>query len=434
MTHYSIPGTLCLHKEQNSGAYLDKDFWPNFYEDVEEFKNNLIDKVENNVPYTVLRVSHSEFIALRAGFTGAPQGGNFKGRHSANDTVSPELFELMLNTIHNADRVSTQIGYDFLQWMNEVNNYSESRDKWMIRPLNQIVDIPMDVIYALLANKWFFKTFKNKIGIIGAGPKVEAIRELMKYPQYREYIGCDYFTDYISIPQRQALDSDVDEVVERELKNATGKVFLLGAGVSKLKFYDKLKKSHNAVYIDVGHGIDMIAGHGDKYRPYCGNWVNYRVANKNTFGKVDEMGSAESRGKYVNLYDVEELKKEDFEKYKSFLKSDFTNENFCKLIDSEFYNFFVVRDGENIVGSVTILLEQKLTHSGCMVSHVENLEVSETYRRLGVGNALFEHCRLFAKENGCYRLNLSCKEELCNFYKLKDRQINMMEYYPECMK
>lgn len=301
MTHYSIPGTVCLHTEQNSGAYLDKDFWPNFYKDIETFKNDLIEKVEKNVPYTVLRVSHSEFIALRAGFTGTPQGGNFKGRHSANNTVCPELFKRMLAAIHNADRVSTQIGYDFLEWMNEVANYSEPMYKCIKRPLYQIVDIPMDVIYALVANKWFFKTFKNKIGIIGAGPKVEAIRELMKYPQYREYIGCDYFTDYICIPQRQALDSDVDELIEKELKNAKGKVFLIGAGVSKLKFYDKLKKSHNAVYIDVGHGIDMIAGHGDKYRPYCGDWVNYRVTHENTFGNVDEMGSEISRGEYVTL-------------------------------------------------------------------------------------------------------------------------------------
>ena len=35
-------------------------------------------------------------------------------------------------------------------------------------------------------NKWFLQQFKGKIGLIGANEKLNIIKELMKYPEYRE--------------------------------------------------------------------------------------------------------------------------------------------------------------------------------------------------------------------------------------------------------
>jgi hypothetical protein len=169
--------------------------------------------------------------------------------------------------------------------------------------LNQVVDLPMDVIYGLCANKWFFRTFKNKIGLMGAGPKLDAIKKLMGYEEYQQYLGCDYFTDYINLPQRQALDDpDLEETVRTGVRDSTCDVFLIGGGVSKLKFWHLLKDTRNCIFIDIGHGIDLIAGHGDLYRPYCGSWTNYKIGNGNTYGEVDEMGSQRERGEYKIIH------------------------------------------------------------------------------------------------------------------------------------
>ena len=48
-------------------------------------------------------------------------------------------------------------------------------------------------------------------------------------------------------------------------------------GISKLGMIDKLKDCHNAIFIDIGHGMDCLAGIGNPIRPYFGMWKNYRL-------------------------------------------------------------------------------------------------------------------------------------------------------------
>ena len=118
---------------------------------------------------------------------------------------------------------------------------------------------------------------------------MDIIEKLMKYNEYQEFLGTDYFTDYIGIPQRAALDSEQLETdIIKGIEKSTCDIFLIGAGVSKLKFFHLLKTVKKCVYIDVGHGICMIAGHGDNTRPYCGTWVNYRITDLKV--RVDSLG------------------------------------------------------------------------------------------------------------------------------------------------
>jgi len=309
MSKYLIDGTTNMDKEQNSGPYLDENFWPNWDRDLKNFKDTLIKHSSEGTPLSVLRVSHSEFIALEAGTSQRPQGGNFQGRHSKSNTLSHELLLKFLKSIDSSDQISTQIGWDFLRWAGRVANILDTyranphATEWPNRTtytsLDMIVDLPMDIIYGLCANRWLFRTFKNKIGLMGAGPKIEAIKELMKHKEYQEYLGCDLFTDYVSLPQRQALDDpNLEEMVREGVSKSTCDVFLIGCGVSKLKFWHLLKDTRNCIFLDVGHGIDLIAGHGDQRRPYCGSWINYKIGTTETFGQVDEMGGTGSRGEY----------------------------------------------------------------------------------------------------------------------------------------
>ena len=312
MNKYIIENTTNILEAQNSGAYLDETFWPTWENDLENFKNALVRYQSEGTPFTLLRISHSEFIALEAGTSQIPQSGNFQGRHSKNNTLSNELLVKFLKSIDSSDQLSTQIGWDFLESAGRVANIMETyrRDhgatEWpnltKHTKLKQVVDLPMDIIYGLCANRWFFRTFKNKIGLMGAGPKIEAIRELMKHKEYQEYLGCDLFTDYVSLPQRQALDDpSLEDVVREGVSKSTCDVFLIGCGVSKLKFWHLLKDTKNCIFLDIGHGIDLIAGHGDQRRPYCGSWTNYKIGTTETFGQVDEMGPQWGRGEYKIL-------------------------------------------------------------------------------------------------------------------------------------
>ena len=61
------------------------------------------------------------------------------------------------------------------------------------------------------------------------------------------------------------------------LKNSKSEIVLFGMGISKLGIIDKLKLCHNGIFIDIGHGIDCLAGIGNPIRPYFGKWKNYRL-------------------------------------------------------------------------------------------------------------------------------------------------------------
>ncbi len=305
---YSIEGTKCLHKEQSRGAYKNKTFWPTFQEDINNFKEKLLEHRKKHSPFSLLRIGHSEFSLFNTIVPDKGKIGNLRGRHSNGKEKKKDhiyYYESLLNT----DYITTQIGYDFKDWLNTLHNYknqyihykTENKlDELLANPLlltnnnqeysiKQVIDMPLDIIYGLVANKWFFKTFKNKIGLIGSEHKINVIKVLMKRQEYREYLGTDCFTDYISIPQRAALnDPNLEANLEKALKASTCDIFLCGMGVSKLRIFYRIKDIRNCIYIDVGCGICAIAGMVDIRRPYMGLWKNYRLKGYD-YSKVEQI-------------------------------------------------------------------------------------------------------------------------------------------------
>eukprot|EP01028_Stygiella_incarcerata_P012001 TRINITY_DN719_c0_g1_i7.p1 TRINITY_DN719_c0_g1~~TRINITY_DN719_c0_g1_i7.p1 ORF type:complete len:109 (-),score=27.19 TRINITY_DN719_c0_g1_i7:143-469(-) len=86
-----------------------------------------------------------------------------------------------------------------------------------------------------------------------------------------------------------------------------------------------------------------------------------------------------------------------------------------------------VRD-EEIIGCATLVLEQKLIHDFSTVGHVEDVVVSDTARKLGIGKKLLDALYEDAKQCNCYKVILDCKDELVPFYEkagyqAKERQM-----------
>ncbi len=150
--------------------------------------------------------------------------------------------------------------------------------------------VPSEAIYALVSTKWIFKNYKNKIGIIAGSEKIKLIQELMKNDDYKKYIGTDEFTDYISVPQKGAADNvlALSEEIGEKIKNSKAKIFLVGAGSSKLALLPLLKHYTNATLIDVGAGIDALAGIVCQDRPYFAEWTDYKLKNYD-YSKIDFM-------------------------------------------------------------------------------------------------------------------------------------------------
>ena len=78
---------------------------------------------------------------------------------------------------------------------------------------------------------------------------------------------------------------------------------------------------------------------------------------------------------------------------------------------------YVAISEKKIIGTVTLVFENKFIHNCGIVAHLEDLVVSNQHRRQGIGAALIVHCVEEAKKHKCYKLILNCTKELKRYYK-----------------
>ena len=76
----------------------------------------------------------------------------------------------------------------------------------------------------------------------------------------------------------------------------------------------------------------------------------------------------------------------------------------------------VAVDGNKIVGSTTLFIEQKFIHDGGLVGHIEDVVVRKDYEGKGIGIKLVMSMLERAKEKNCYKTILDCKDDVKQFY------------------
>ncbi len=90
-----------------------------------------------------------------------------------------------------------------------------------------------------------------------------------------------------------------------------------------------------------------------------------------------------------------------------------------KIINANpFHKIFVaVEDiSAEIIGTTTLLIEQKVIHDGGKAGHIEDVATRKGYEGLGVGSALISHALKYAESAGCYKVVLDCSESNIRFY------------------
>jgi hypothetical protein len=268
---YKIEGTSNKDSEQLIGIeYNDLNFYPNFQKDIEWIKNILIYKYQKNESFVIMRVYDGEFHFLNKNVC-----GNGPKRHYSKP-LTDEFIKPFKDGCYKVDILSCQLNINMLRNFNNV--IPNPKPKF----------IPMDIIYGLIANKWILSTFKNKIALIGGNEKLNVIKKLMNYEEYRNYVCNDYFLDYISVPERFSCDNTETLIKDIGIKieKSKAKVFLYGIGISKMAMVHKFKNYKNAIFIDIGCGMSGLAGTVETHRPYFGSWINYRLKDFD-YSKID---------------------------------------------------------------------------------------------------------------------------------------------------
>jgi glucosamine-phosphate N-acetyltransferase len=101
-----------------------------------------------------------------------------------------------------------------------------------------------------------------------------------------------------------------------------------------------------------------------------------------------------------------------------------------KIIANPDYIIHVAEINGKIVGSTTLLIEQKFIHNGGRVGHIEDVVVSKEYEGRGIGIKLVSSLLEKAKVMNCYKTILDCQNELIPFYERIGfkKESNQMRY------
>jgi hypothetical protein len=281
LDQYKIEGTI--NNDQNP-CFHDETTYPKFQEELEEFKHLLIELVYLKEPKTFYKFGDGDYYFLNK----IPTGSATPGRRALSKSYDDINHDAFVKGAQECDYYTCEI-------------YPENRVNYL-DVIQRQIDFPAEFGYGLVANKWLLKTFAGQIGLIGAGSKLNIIKNLMEAPQYQEYLGLEKFEDYISLPQKFACDDleATEKMVASQLMKSTSKIFLMGMGHVKSGLIHRLSKYRNAVFLDVGASIDALAGIIDIDRPYMGDWTNYQIDDVQLYKGIDFL-AYEGKGKHIIL-------------------------------------------------------------------------------------------------------------------------------------
>lgn len=121
---------------------------------------------------------------------------------------------------------------------------------------------------------------------------------------------------------------------------------------------------------------------------------------------------------------------------KSFRNTNISYNQFRNYISelTNFYDIFLLIDEEsgNIIGCITVLLEQKIIHNLQLVCHVEDLIINNNYKNKGFGSIILDYIKKYAIVKNCYKIILNCDSNIKEFYiknNFTSKNIEMSYYF-----
>ncbi len=264
---FDIPGSINLNWNP---IYIFRHNYPNFQDDLKKFKIELVNEIRSGKSVSYLKFGDGDYFFL----TGKPVGSAAPGKRAISRELTTNELSIYLANSKKVNKYLCEIDLQNRRYFEELFGSTDN--------------IPAEIVYGLTANHWLTK-LPFKIGIIGADKKLQIIKQLMEYQEYQDYLGLERFTDYIQIPQKFACDDLTLRLIElkEQIMNSEAEIFLLGVGHLKSGILSEMANMKDAVYLDIGSGIDALAGLIDGKRPYFGSWVNHRVRNIDLYNDVD---------------------------------------------------------------------------------------------------------------------------------------------------
>jgi glucosamine-phosphate N-acetyltransferase len=120
---------------------------------------------------------------------------------------------------------------------------------------------------------------------------------------------------------------------------------------------------------------------------------------------------------------MEKLSINDYEEYLALMShfretKNMNLEEFKKVYEKVCLtsNIYILKENNKIIGSITIIIEQKIINNNGRVAHIEDLVIHPEHRKAGIGSKLLKFAKTIAKNENCYKIILNADESIENFY------------------
>lgn len=110
----------------------------------------------------------------------------------------------------------------------------------------------------------------------------------------------------------------------------------------------------------------------------------------------------------------------DYDQYVKLIDSTISKDDYNQFINEKLHvnhQIIIIEENQNILGTGTLFIEDKMTYGGCKMGHIENILIDTNYRGQKLGERLVKYLLNIAEEKKCYRVDLTCNKELEEFYK-----------------
>ncbi len=126
------------------------------------------------------------------------------------------------------------------------------------------------------------------------------------------------------------------------------------------------------------------------------------------------------------MYSIREIEMADLRK--GFLESldslriasdldhDKASEILAGILTNPDHKIFVAESDGMIVGSITLIIEQKFIHKGGKSGHIEDFVVTNKMQKKGIGSALVKYALDYARKHGCYKTILYCTDDIVKIH------------------
>jgi glucosamine-phosphate N-acetyltransferase len=94
-------------------------------------------------------------------------------------------------------------------------------------------------------------------------------------------------------------------------------------------------------------------------------------------------------------------------------------------------NIFLLINNNKIIGSGTVIIENKIIHNFKKVGHIEDVIIDKNSRGNGYGEKLVKYLIDFSEKLNCYKIILNCSEKNMKFYEkigFKKKNLEMSLY------